>query len=109
VSGRFATSRPLSISGSLRYPSRIQPLLDSGPPSRPQGGAASTSQGHPRTIFRRALERDDLVLAEVTARETIAEALELTALVSRNPASTLRSLRRPLALPLARGTREGDA
>ena len=57
------------------------------PPSRPRRGAASTSQGHPRTIFRRALERDNLVLAEVTAREigrvTIAEALELTALVAR--------------------------
>jgi predicted nucleic acid-binding protein len=38
-------------------------------PSRPPGGGASTSQGHPRTIFRRALERDNLVLAEVTARE----------------------------------------
>jgi hypothetical protein len=42
---------------------------------------------HPSTIFRRALERDNLVLAEVTAREvgrvTIAEALELTALVAR--------------------------
>ena len=53
----------------------------------PQGGGASTSQGHPRTIFRRALEHDNLVLAEVTAREigpeTIAEALELTALVAR--------------------------
>jgi hypothetical protein len=47
----------------------------------------TTSQGHPRTIFRRALERGNLVLAEVTAREigrvTIAEALELTALVAR--------------------------
>jgi hypothetical protein len=56
-------------------------------PSRPQGGGASTSQGHARSIFRRALERGNLVLAEVTAREigrvTIAEALELTALVAR--------------------------
>jgi hypothetical protein len=55
--------------------------------ARPPGGGASTSQGHPRTIFRRALEHDNLVLAEVTAREigrvTIAEALELTALVAR--------------------------
>jgi hypothetical protein len=56
-------------------------------PLGPRRGAASTSQGHPRTIFRRALEHDNLVLAEVTAREigrvTIAEALELTALVAR--------------------------
>jgi hypothetical protein len=65
----------------------------------------STSQGHPRSIFRRALEHDNLVLAEVTAREfgrvTIAEALELTALVARKQptrygrfASTSRSTRR---------------
>jgi hypothetical protein len=62
------------------------PGLDCEARSAP-GGGASTSQGHPRTIFRRALERDNLVLAEVTAREigsvTIAEALELTALVAR--------------------------
>src|SRR5689334_2034600 len=49
-------------------------------------GAASTSQGHPRIILRRALEHDNLVLAEVTAREigrlTI-KALDLTALVAR--------------------------
>jgi hypothetical protein len=61
--------------------------LDSFLPVRPRGGGASTSQGHPRTIFRRALEHDNLVLAEVTAREigrvTIAEALEFTALVAR--------------------------
>jgi len=51
------------------------------------GEEGTTSQGHPRTIFKRALEHDNLVLAEVTAREigrvTIAEALELTALVAR--------------------------
>src|SRR5205807_7465457 len=33
------------------------------------GGGTSTSQGHPRTIFRRALEHDNLMLAEVTGRE----------------------------------------
>jgi len=32
-------------------------------------GGMSTSQGHPRTVFGRALEHDNLVLAEVTARE----------------------------------------
>ena len=61
---------------------------------RPRRGAASTSQGHPRTIFRRALERDNLVLAEVTAREigrvTIAEALELTASNRPAPLSSIR-------------------
>jgi hypothetical protein len=64
-----------------------RPALDSRCRLGPEGGGASTSQGHPRTIFRRALEHDNLVLAEVTAREigrvTIAEALELTALVAR--------------------------
>jgi len=82
--------------GEVRYPQvRRWPNIWVGPRgcrkvriavSAP-GGGASTSQGHPRTIFRRALEHDNLVLAEVTAREigrvTIAEALELTALVAR--------------------------
>jgi len=53
----------------------------------PRRGSPSTSQRHPRTIFRRALQRGNLVLAEVTAREigrvTIAEVLELTVLVAR--------------------------
>jgi hypothetical protein len=48
---------------------RCQFALDSEPPLRPRRGAPSTSQGHPRTIFTRALEHDKLVLAEVTARE----------------------------------------
>jgi hypothetical protein len=46
-----------------------------------------TSQGHPRTIFRRAIEHGNLILAEGMARElgqvTLAEALELTALVAQ--------------------------
>jgi hypothetical protein len=62
-----------------------------------------TSQGHPRTVFRRALERGNLMLAEVTAREVgsidLREALELTALMARaDPArgerAALRWLRR---------------
>jgi hypothetical protein len=50
-------------------------------------GAASTSQGHPRTIFRRALERGNLLVAEATAREigvvSLLEALELTLLITQ--------------------------
>jgi hypothetical protein len=50
------------------------------------GGGASTSQGHPRTVFRRALERGNLLVAEATAREigqvSFAEALELTLLIA---------------------------
>jgi len=58
-----------------------------GWPSRPRGGGASTSQGHPRTVFRRALEHGNLLVAETTAREigrlSLAEALELTMLIAR--------------------------
>jgi hypothetical protein len=45
-----------------------------------------TSQGHPRTVFRRALEHGNLFVAEATAREVghldLRESLELTALVA---------------------------
>jgi len=44
-----------------------------------------TAQGHPRAIFRRALERGNLLIAETTAREIgrmgLDERLELTALI----------------------------
>ena len=47
-----------------------------------------TSQGHPRTAFRRALERGNLLLAETTAREVghvdLREALELAALIAKH-------------------------
>jgi len=46
-----------------------------------------TAQGHPRAIFRRAIEHGNLILAEGMARElgqvTLAEALELVALVAQ--------------------------
>jgi hypothetical protein len=56
-------------------PQRLAPRLELSRltlarPSRPPGGVTSTSQGHPRTIFRRALEHDNLVLAEVTAERS---------------------------------------
>jgi hypothetical protein len=45
-----------------------------------------TAQGNPRTIFRRAIERGSLGVAEMTADEvgrlTLGEALALTALVA---------------------------
>jgi hypothetical protein len=49
-----------------------------------------TAQGNPRTVFRRAIERDNLPAAELNARVignvTLVEALELTALVAlRDP------------------------
>jgi hypothetical protein len=46
-----------------------------------------TAQGHPRTIFKRAIEKESLVIAEATAREiaplTLDEALDLLGLVAR--------------------------
>jgi hypothetical protein len=51
------------------------------------GGGASTSQGRPYSIFRRALEHGNLLVAEATARELpplkLADALELTILIAR--------------------------
>jgi hypothetical protein len=45
-----------------------------------------TAEGHPRAIFNRAIERGNLVVAEMTAREigriSLVEALELTALIA---------------------------
>jgi hypothetical protein len=42
-----------------------------------------TAQGHPRVIFKRAVERGNVVIAEATARElglTLEEALQLVLL-----------------------------
>jgi hypothetical protein len=54
--------------------------------SRPRIGAQLTAQGHPRAIFRRAVERKNLLIAEATARELgaldLAEALDLVCLVA---------------------------
>ena len=47
-----------------------------------------TSQGHPRTVFRRALERGNYLVAVTTAREVgrvdLREALELLNLITLN-------------------------
>jgi hypothetical protein len=56
-------------------------------PSAPERRRELTSQGHPRTIFRRALQRGNLVVAEATAPEIgrvfLDEALELTLLIAQ--------------------------
>jgi hypothetical protein len=45
-----------------------------------------TAQGHPRSVFRRAIERGNLLVAEMTAREigsiSLEEALALTILIA---------------------------
>lgn len=79
--------------------------LDSFRRLDPEGGGASTSQGHPRTVFRRALEHGNLFVAEATAKEigrlSLVEALELTLLISqkdprRHPRVAAHWLRRYL-------------
>jgi hypothetical protein len=100
---------------STLQPNHAEPVSALGPeleawidsPSRlgPEGGGASTSQGHARTVFRRALERGNLLVAEATAKEigrlTLGEALELTLLIARedprrHPRVAARWLRRYL-------------
>jgi hypothetical protein len=65
-----------------------------------------TAQGHARTIFRRAIEHGNLILAEGMVRElgqvTLEEALQLVALVAqkdprRHSRYAVRWLRRLLA------------
>jgi hypothetical protein len=84
----------------------LQPLAFSlSRAARPREGGASTSQGRPRTVFKRALERGNLLVAEATAKEigriSLAEALELTLLIAqkephRHPRVAARCLRRYL-------------
>jgi hypothetical protein len=56
-------------------------------PSRPRRGDKSTSPGRPYAIFRRALERGNLLVAEATAKElpplSLEDALDLTMLIAR--------------------------
>ena len=62
-------------------------------PSGPWIGATSTSQGRPRTVFARALQSGNLVVAEGLARElgrsSLAEALELTILIAKKEPTRL--------------------
>jgi hypothetical protein len=66
-----------------------------------------TSQGHARTVFRRALERGNLLVAEATAKEigriSLAEALELTLLIARKDPRRHPRVAAPVASPLPRG------
>jgi hypothetical protein len=56
-----------------------------------------TAQGHPRAIFRRAIEHGNVTVAEMTARElgriTLAESLALTALAGKRDDPTPHQLR----------------
>jgi hypothetical protein len=58
-----------------------------GRPPGPEGGGASTSQGHPYAIFQRALKRRNVLSALAAAKDlpqlSLVDALELTVLVAR--------------------------
>jgi hypothetical protein len=69
-----------------------------------------TAQGHPRAIFKRAIERGNLVVAEASAREaarlTLEEALSLVFLYAeKDPAGTRRLLRAGSTATWPRGRR----
>jgi hypothetical protein len=53
-----------------------------------------TAQGHPRTIFKRAIEHGNVTVAQVTARELgriiLDESLALTALVAEKDPGVAR-------------------
>jgi hypothetical protein len=53
-------------------------------------GRHAGTERHPRTAFRRALEHENLLVAQAAAREigrvSLSEALELTILIARNAA-----------------------
>jgi hypothetical protein len=65
--------------------SQVIARCSSRPPPAPERHT-SQPRGHPRTIFKRAIERGNLIVADMTIREigrvTLVEALELTALVA---------------------------
>jgi hypothetical protein len=71
-------------------PSRTQPVAATkvGVPPGPGKERASRSQGHPRAVFQRAIERGNLLVAETTLRgeiprPTLLDLLELTALIAQ--------------------------
>jgi hypothetical protein len=65
-----------------------------------------TAQGNPSAVFRRSIERENLVGAELHARMmgrlTLVEALDLTALVALRDPKRRSPVRRALADPVAR-------
>ena len=92
----------------------MSPRVSRPPPRRPRsttrygscaagpGDEPLTAQGHPRTVFKRAIERGSYLVAVTTAREVgrldLAEALELLNLIAlHEPALYDRAARRWLA------------
>ena len=71
------------------------PVRLAGPSGPGKARTGITTQGHSRAVFRRAIERDNLAVAEIElrgmGRVSLVELLELTALIARkNPARRSR-------------------
>jgi hypothetical protein len=68
-----------------------EPGLDSRGRLGPEGGGASTSQGHSYGIFQKAIQRRNVVAAVAAAKElpqlSLLDALELTMLIARKDSS----------------------
>jgi hypothetical protein len=91
------------MGGRARFPtggqySGIIPSLGDVTFARHQapGRRTFTAQGHPRATFHRAIDRGNLLVTEMTAREigriTLAEALKLTILIAQRGASRAGSV-----------------
>ena len=78
-----------------RFPKEISQVDFPRPPGPGREGGI-TAQGSPRAVFRLALARGNLTVAEIVAREVghidLREALELTALVARSDRSRARRM-----------------
>jgi hypothetical protein len=70
----------------MAEPGSARPARILAPPG-PEGGGASTSQGHPHAVFQRALKRQNVLSALAAAKDlpqlSLVDALELTVLVAR--------------------------
>jgi hypothetical protein len=78
---------PHQPSSGLRSARRLRP------PSGPEGGGESTSQGRSYGIFQKAIQRRNVVAALAAARElpqlSLEDALELTLLVARKTGAAI--------------------
>jgi hypothetical protein len=84
--------------GEPSRPALRSPIVSELQRLRPRNGATLTAQGHPSAIFRRAVERKNLLIAEATARElgalNLSEALDLVCLVAEQSPERLDAFAR---------------
>ena len=96
---------------SIQLRRRHAPSVSLGCASRPAPPGAVTAQGHPRAIFKRAIGRGNLVIAEATARgggltlEEAPSSCSSTPRTTRSSSSGLRCAGSPGTPPRARPSR----